>query len=510
MSIQLKRNSAQWVLLLAVFIIATCGLIYELVAGTLASYLLGDSVTQFSIIIGVYLFSMGIGSYLSRFFNNYLIEWFIRVELLVGLVGGFSAIILFLVFPLAVSFQTILYAIVCVTGILVGIEIPLLLRILKDKVEFKELVSRVFTYDYIGALLASLIFPLLFVPYLGLIRTSLFFGLLNIIVGLYLCHYFSSEVRNVNRIRMGGIIILVLQIAAFIFSENIMSFSETLAYNDQVVYSTSTPYQRIVITKNKRELRLYLNNNLQFSSADEYRYHEALVHPAMVASKSPENVLILGGGDGLAAREILKYPSVKSIQLVDLDPVMTKLFTTQQVLSDINQQSLKNPKVKVTNADAFMWLKENRDKYDCIIIDFPDPSGFSVGKLYTTAFYRLLQNAMMPNAVAVIQSTSPYVAPKSFWCVSETLKAVGFHAVAYHNYVPSFGEWGYVMAMHSENYQIPDTFNIEKRYISRAVMEQMLQFPEDMKAHEKLEINKLNNQALVNYFEQEWGKHLEQ
>jgi spermidine synthase len=510
MSIQLKRNSAQWVLLLAVFIIATCGLIYELVAGTLASYLLGDSVTQFSIIIGVYLFSMGIGSYLSRFFNNYLIEWFIRVELLVGFVGGFSAIILFLVFPLAVSFQPILYAIVCVTGILVGIEIPLLLRILKDKVEFKELVSRVFTYDYIGALLASLIFPLLFVPYLGLIRTSLFFGLLNIIVGLYLCHYFSAEVRNVNRIRMGGIIILVLQIAAFIFSENIMSFSETLAYNDQVVYSTSTPYQRIVITKNKRELRLYLNNNLQFSSADEYRYHEALVHPAMVASKSPENVLILGGGDGLAAREILKYPSVKSIQLVDLDPVMTKLFTTQQVLSDINQQSLKNPKVKVTNADAFMWLKENRDKYDCIIIDFPDPSGFSVGKLYTTAFYRLLQNAMMPNAVAVIQSTSPYVAPKSFWCVSETLKAVGFHAVAYHNYVPSFGEWGYVMAMHSENYQIPDTFNIEKRYISKAVMEQMLQFPEDMKAHEKLEINKLNNQALVNYFEQEWGKHLEQ
>jgi spermidine synthase len=510
MSIQLKRNSAQWVLLLAVFIIATCGLIYELVAGTLASYLLGDSVTQFSIIIGVYLFSMGIGSYLSRFFNNYLIEWFIRVELLVGLVGGFSAIILFLVFPLAVSFQPILYAIVCVTGILVGIEIPLLLRILKDKVEFKELVSRVFTYDYIGALLASLIFPLLFVPYLGLIRTSLFFGLLNIIVGLYLCHYFSAEVRNVNRIRMGGIVILVLQIAAFIFSENIMSFSETLAYNDQVVYSTSTPYQRIVITKNKRELRLYLNNNLQFSSADEYRYHEALVHPAMVASKNPENVLILGGGDGLAAREILKYPSVKSIQLVDLDPVMTKLFSTQQVLSDINQQSLKHPKVKVTNADAFMWLKENRDKYDCIIIDFPDPSGFSVGKLYTTAFYRLLQNAMTPNAVAVIQSTSPYVAPKSFWCVSETLKAVGFHAVAYHNYVPSFGEWGYVMAMYSEKYQIPDTFNIEKRYISKAVMEQMLQFPEDMKAHEKLEINKLNNQALVNYFEQEWGKHLEQ
>lgn len=510
MSNILKKNSAQWVLLLAVFIIATCGLIYELVAGTLASYLLGDSVTQFSIIIGVYLFSMGIGSYLSRFFNNYLIEWFIRIELLVGLVGGFSAAILFLVFPLAVSFQPVLYAIVCVTGTLVGIEIPLLLRILQDKVEFKELVSRVFTYDYIGALLASLIFPLLFVPYLGLIRTSLFFGLLNIGVGLYLCHYFSAEIRNVNRIRSGGIVILILQIAAFVFSEKIMSFSETLAFNDQVVYSTSTPYQRIVITKNKRELRLYLNNNLQFSSADEYRYHEALVHPAMAAANNPKNVLILGGGDGLAAREILKYPSVKSVQLVDLDPVMTKLFSTQDILSEINHHSLTNPIVSVTNADAFVWLKQNRTKYDCIIIDFPDPSGFSVGKLYTTAFYRLLKNAMHPGSIAVIQSTSPYVAPKSFWCISETLKAVGFNAVAYHNYVPSFGEWGYVMAMNLKEYQIPDTFNVEKRYISKAVMEQMLQFPEDMKAHEPLEINKLNNQALVNYFEEEWGKYLEQ
>ncbi|MBE9463581.1 polyamine aminopropyltransferase [Dyadobacter sp. UP-52] len=510
MSIILKKNSSQWVLLLAVFIIATCGLIYELVAGTLASYLLGDSVTQFSIIIGVYLFSMGIGSYLSRFFNHYLIEWFIRVELLVGLVGGFSAALLFLVFPLAVSFQPILYAIVSVTGILVGIEIPLLLRILKDKVEFKELVSRVFTYDYIGALLASLIFPLLFVPYLGLIRTSLFFGLLNIGVGLYLCHYFSAEIRNVNRIRMGGIVILIAQIAAFIFSGNIMSFSETLAFNDQVVYSTSTPYQRIVITKNRRDLRLYLNNNLQFSSADEYRYHEALVHPAMMAANNPKNVLILGGGDGLAAREILKYNSVKSIQLVDLDPVMTKLFSTQKILSEINHHALTNSKVTVTNADAFVWLKENKKKFDCVIIDFPDPSGFSVGKLYTTAFYRLLKTAMTTNAVAVIQSTSPYVAPKSFWCVSETLKASGFNAVAYHNYVPSFGEWGYVMAMNSVSYQIPDTFNIEKRYISQAVMQQMLQFPEDMKAHEPLEINKLNNQALVTYFEQEWGKYLEQ
>lgn len=504
-----KENNAQWILLTAVFIIATCGLIYELVAGTLASYLLGDSITQFSIIIGVYLFSMGVGSYLSKFFNKNLLEWFVRIELLVGLVGGFSAAILFLVFPLALSFQPVLYALVFVTGMLVGVEIPLLLRILKDRVEFKDLVSRVFTFDYIGALLASLIFPLLFVPYLGLIRTSLFFGIMNIGVGLYLCHYFAREIRNVRRITIGAFVLLAAELCAFVVSEKIMSFSETLAYNDKVVYSTSTPYQRIVITKNKRELRLYLNNNLQFSSADEYRYHEALVHPAMTAAGQPERVLVLGGGDGLAVREILKYPSVRSVQLVDLDPAMTRLFSTQEVLMDINKHSFKNPKVKVTNADAFTWLRSNNEKFDCVIIDFPDPSGFAVGKLYTSTFYRLVQNALTPQAVIVVQSTSPYVAPKSFWCVSETLKDVGFQTVAYHNYVPSFGEWGYVMAM-NKPYSIPDTFAIPHRYISKLVMEQMLQFPEDMKTNQHLQVNKLNNQALVNYFEEEWGKYLEQ
>lgn len=504
-----KENNAQWVLLIAVFIIATCGLIYELVAGTLASYLLGDSITQFSVIIGVYLFSMGAGSYLSKFFNKNLLEWFIRIELLVGLIGGFSAAILFLVFPLAVSFQPILYALVFITGMLVGIEIPLLLRILKDKVEFKELVSRVFTFDYIGALLASLIFPLLFVPYLGLIRTSLFFGILNIGVGLYLCHYFAKEIKNVRRIVMGAVALLVVELVAFAASEKIMSFSETLAFNDKVVYSTSTPYQRIVITKNKRELRLYLNNNLQFSSSDEYRYHEALVHPAMTAADHPVDVLVLGGGDGLAVREILKYSSVHFVQLVDLDPAMTHLFASQEVLANINHHSFTNPKVKITNADAFTWLRINTKKFDCVIIDFPDPSGFAVGKLYTTAFYKLLQNALNPKAVVVVQSTSPFVAPKSFWCVSETLKSVGFYTVAYHNYVPSFGEWGYVMAMNKE-YQVPDTFAVPHKYISKLVMEQMLQFPEDMKTTVKLQVNKLNNQALVNYFEEEWGKYLEQ
>ena len=506
---QRNQNSAQLLLLLAVFVIATCGLIYELVAGTLASYLLGDSVTQFSTIIGVYLFSMGIGSYLSRFFDLHLLEWFIRIELLVGLIGGFSSAILFIVFPIATGFQIILYALVCITGILVGLEIPLLMRILQNKVEFKELVSRVFTFDYIGALLASLIFPLLLVPHLGIIRTSLFFGILNIGVGWYLAHYFSKEIKNASLLKLAAIVLLLAELVAFVFSEKIMSYSETMAYNDHVVYSTSSTYQRIVLTRNKREMRLFLNGNLQFSSADEYRYHEALVHPAMSAISKHDRVLVLGGGDGLAVREILKYPDVKQITLVDLDPAMTKLFTTQTVLTQLNHSSLLDKKVHIENKDAFVWLRTNKEKFDVIIIDFPDPSNFSIGKLYSTTFYQLLSKAISDEGVIVIQSTSPYVAPKSFWCIDETLKYSGFVTRPYHNYVPSFGEWGYIMASKKNIDSVPNPFPPGLKYLNSNILAQLFVFPEDMKTKQVLLPNKLNNQVLVHYFEEEWDKYLD-
>lgn len=505
-----RAVGAEWLLLFAVFIIATCGLIYELVAGTQASYLLGDSVTQFSTIIGVYLFSMGVGSFLSKYFHSNLLAWFIKIELIVGLIGGFSSALLFLLFPLVDSFRIILYALVFTTGLLVGLEIPLLMRILKDKVEFNELVSKVFTFDYIGALLASLIFPLILVPHLGLIRTSLFFGILNISVGWYLAHRFSKEVRQAPVLKVSAAVLLMLELVAFVYAEVLMNYSEEMAFNDQIVYATSSPYQRIVLTKSKREMRLFLNGNLQFSTADEYRYHEALVHPALSSVAQPKSVLVLGGGDGLAVREILKYPSLNKITLVDLDAAMTKLFSSQEMLRRVNASSLHNKKVEVINADAFSWLRNNRQLYDVIIIDFPDPSNYSIGKLYSTSFYQLIKRAINPKGIAVVQSTSPYVAPKSFWCINETLQSVGFFTKAYHNYVPSFGEWGYIMAMPEQEKSWFRFLPSQLKFLNSSTLQQMFIFPEDMSVKEILKVNKLNNQVLVQYFEEEWGKYLEQ
>jgi len=494
-------------LLLSVFVIATCGLIYELIAGTLASYLLGDSVTQFSTIIGTYLFAMGIGSYLSRYVNRNLTLWFIKIELMVGLVGGFSSILLFVLFEQVVYFRLILYALVGLTGILIGLEIPILMRMLKDKFEFKDLVSEIFTFDYIGALMASLIFPLLFVPHVGLIRTSLFFGIINTGVALWVIYSFKNQVYWIKSILSIAWAILILLVVSFVYADTIQNYSESLAFQDKVILSESSPYQRIVVTNNKKELRLFLNGNLQFSTLDEYRYHEALVHPLLSNIQKKDTIVIMGGGDGLAIRELLKYPEIKKIYLVDLDKEVTRLFKTHPALSKLNQQSLSDPRVEIKNEDAFIWAMNQTQKYQAIIIDFPDPSNYSLGKLYSYSFYKRIYELLQPEGAIVIQSTSPYYAPNSFWCVNNTLTYTGFHTLPYHTYIPSFGEWGYIIAYkHSFNQRTPYPANL--KFINKELFTQMTYFPKDMEAR-TTEVNKLNNQALVHYFDEEWSKFIQ-
>lgn len=497
----------QNILLFSVFAIATCGLVYELVAGTLASYLLGDSVTQFSTIIGTYLFSMGVGSWLSKYIDSHLLRWFILIELLVGVVGGCSAPLLFLLFEYVSSFRIVLYTLVGITGILVGLEIPLLMRILKANLAFKELVARVFTFDYIGALLASLIFPLLLVPYLGLIRASLLFGILNVAVAALLLYKFEEAHPFRKGYATAIVAIIFMLTGGFVYADRIMSYTETLAFQDRVIYAKNTPYQRIVLTRNNRELKLFLNGNLQFSSADEYRYHEALVHPALHSLPNARSVLILGGGDGLAAREVLRYPNIDSITLVDLDPAMTRLFSSNSMLCKLNNNSLKSPKMHIVNSDAFNWIKADNHTYGMIIIDFPDPSNYSIGKLYSTAFYEQLHRLLRTNGIVVVQSTSPYVARRSFWCIAHTIGAAGFVTVPYHTYVPSFGEWGYIMAMEQYNWKPSNPLPSGLRFINNGTIKEMLSFPPDMDEM-PTDINKLNNQVLVNYFEDEWAPYI--
>ena len=493
----------QLLLFLSVLLIAACGLIYELVAGTLASYLLGDSIFQFSTVIGTYLFAMGIGSFLSRFINGALVDQFISIELMVGLVGGFSSSLLFLAFAETTSFRLVLYLVVIAVGTLVGLEIPLLMRILQDKLQFRELVAHVLTFDYLGALVASLAFPLLLVPHLGMVRSALLFGVVNAVVALWSTWLFRAQLVRPLLLRVTSVAVLLALSGGMFASEWITSAADTNLYADQVIFSKDTRYQRIVLTKWKDDLRLFLSSHLQFSSRDEYRYHEALVHPGLASVPRARHVLVLGGGDGLALREILKYPSVEQITLVDLDPEMTHLFATNPLLTKLNGGSLRNSRVRVINADAFIWLDEHADFFDFVVVDFPDPTNYSLGKLYTTAFYRLLAKHVSAHGRIVVQSTSPLFARQSFWCIEATLRKAGLTTAPYHLYVPSFGEWGFVMAG-ADIWQPPSVLPGGLRFLSQAAMKNMFDFPQDMQPV-AAEVNRLNDQVLVRYYEREWS-----
>jgi spermidine synthase len=489
-------------LLASVLLIAASGLIYELVAGTLASYLLGDSVTQFSTVIGTYLFAMGIGAWLSRFVTRGVAARFILIELMVGVVGGFSSATLFLAFAFTDSFRLVLYTLVVVIGALVGLEVPLLMRILKDRYEFKDVVAHVLTFDYLGALGASLLFPIVLVPHLGLVRSALLFGLVNAAVALWTTHLLRDALKRTAPLRALSAVVIAALVAGMAYADRVQEVGEGNIYADDIVLSRTTAYQRIVITAWKDDLRLFLNSNLQFSSRDEYRYHEALVHPGLAALPEARHVLVLGGGDGLAVREILKHPRVEDVTVVDLDPEMTRLFSTHPELRRLNRDALRDPRVRVVNADAFTWLEASAGSWDFAVVDFPDPSNFALGKLYTTTFYRLLMRRLSPGGLFAVQSTSPLFARKSYWCIVSTIEHAGLRATPYHVYVPSFGEWGYVLAGRGP-YTPPTDLPAGLRFLTPSTLAQSFDFPKDM-ARVDVDPNRLNTQALVRYYEDEW------
>jgi spermidine synthase len=220
-------------------------------------------------------------------------------------------------------------------------------------------------------------------------------------------------------------------------------------------------------------------------------------------------VLVLGGGDGLAVREVLKYASVEEVTVVDLDPHMTRLFAQHPMLKRLNADALNNPKVRTVNADAYAWLEQLQQgaqpqTFDIVIIDFPDPSNFSLGKLYSTTFYQRAEQALSASGWLVVQATSPLVARKSFWTVVTTLEAVGLQTTPYHVHVPSFGEWGFIIAGRRP-WREPTMLPEGLRFLTLAGLPAVLHFPPDMARVPALP-NRLSNQILVQTFEEEWGK----
>jgi spermidine synthase len=391
-------------------------------------------------------------------------------------------------------------------GALVGAEIPLLLRLLRDHFSFEGLVSRVLAVDYLGALLAALAFPLLFVPRLGLVRTVLVFGLINVAVAGFTLWLLRRRFRRPQLALVCALTAAGLS-AVLVEAEGWSRRLERELYGEPVVLAAQSPYQRIAITQHGPHTSLYLNGQLQFNSKDEYRYHEALVHPAVAALDSVGSVLILGGGDGMAARELLKYPDVERIVLVDLDAKVTELFRGEPRLTALNGDALDDPRVQVINADAWKWLDSYRGSFDLIVADFPDPGNYALNRLFTTTFYRLLAQHLRLEGRLVVQATSPLFARQAFWCIEKTLREAGLQTAPYHLYVPSFGEWGFILAGR-QPWRAKRRIAASLRLLSDQDLPKLFDFPPDMAPVAALP-NRLDRPVLVGYYERAWRESLQ-
>lgn len=445
-------KSRGFTLKLALFATGCAGIVAEFVLSTLATYLLGNAVFQWTIVMSLMLFAMGAGSRLSRYIENDLIGFFILTELLLSIMCAISAVAGYsLAAYTAEHTAFVIYFQAFCIGTLIGLEIPIVTRINDAYEELRVNISNVMEKDYFGALFGGIFFAFLALPYLGMTYTPIVLGSVNFLVAMLVSYHYRNLVIRKGLVHFSSLLALSLLIGLTFLAKPIILYGEQKKYKDKIIYSEQSRFQKIVMTQWKKYYWLYLNGQEQFSTFDEELYHEPLVHPAMMASSNHSDVLILGGGDGLAAREVLKHKDVKSITLVDLDPEMTDLAKTFPVLKEINKDSMNNGKLIIINEDAASFLEKNEKLYGVVIIDLPDPDSIDLMHVYSETFYNMVRKHLIKGGVMTAQATSPFFATKAFVCIRKTIEAAGFSTATYQNQIPTMGHWGWVMGARSED-----------------------------------------------------------
>ena len=508
---QEKRARIQsFTLLYAALIAGLCSIIYELLIATTASYFLGDSVRYFSLTIGLYMASMGAGSFVSKYIDDDLLPRFIQMELWLGLIGGLSIPVLYFAYA---YFDALIpfYVLFTITiGFLIGLEIPFLTRLMQDYHQLKFNIAHILSFDYLGALIATVSFPFLLLPFFGVYQSSLIFGLVNMSIGFVVLWVFADVIgKDTKKLKLITIITTTVLAGMIVYASKVLEHWDQRLYRDRIIESQQSPYQKLVLTKHKDDIRLYLDGNLQFSSVDEHRYHESLIHvPLSLHGQPVRRVLLLGAGDGLAVRELLKYPKIEEIILVDLDPQVIQLARHNHYLTALNQNSLDSPKVKIVVSDAYTYIKENNQAFDFIVSDLPDPNHQALARLYSQQFYRLLRSRLAENGVFVTQATSPYFATKAFWSIEKTIRASGFgHVYPYHTHVPSFGDWGFVMAsaqeMEIEQPHILPSLDANTAFLNRELFPRLFIFEKDLRVAD-IKVNRLDKPVLLTYYLEGW------
>ncbi len=494
----LTSSQQRW-LLAAAAISSSVGLAAELLLGTLASYLVGNTALAYGVAVGGFLAAMGLGAYISQFIavqnhQRQLLRIFLQIELLVAPLTAFLPLALFVVFVADGPIWLGLFLVTLILGILSGLEVPILTRIIEQDRDVKFALAGVLALDYVGALVGSLAFPVIFLPLLGLFPTAVLIGSLPAFMVFILGRLF----RGMRSWSYWG---LVLGIGLCVFTPFVIPFSDRLEntlYKAPIVSRIQSAYQRIVLTRSGNDVRLFLDGDLQLSTVDEYRYHEALVHPALSASPNRRQILILGAGDGMALREILKWPEVEKIVLIELDPAVVKLARQYPVLAANNAHALDDPRVEVIYGDAFALAPKLPNTFDVIIADFPDPDRPALAKLYAQGFYRRLLTRLAPQGVLVTQASSPFFAPKVMDCIATTLADTNLQVYPYTVNIPSFGPWGFVLATPNSLQTSALELPVPTRFLTPALLSNLFQLPADISIG-KAKINRLTDPVIVQY-----------
>ncbi len=538
------------VLGISMLVVGICGISYEYTFSRLASDILGNSVKQWAIIIGLMMLFMGIGADLQKYFpDKYNVDNFVIIEIILGLLGGLGpSITLFAFGSLHDHFILFHYFFICSIGLLIGLEIPLLSRVNEMVVpSLKQNLGLILKMDYIGSFIGALVWVFILPRFFNVLEISFFLGIVNVLVALFAWVWFSPWMQFPRIIPAFAMVSLVILTIGIFNGKQITLTTEQKLYRDPIVFTRTTPYQRIVITRNlSNDLYFYINGHLQFSSLDEYIYHEFLVHPAMAAVAERKNILVLGGGDGLAVREILKYDDVESVTLVDIDPAVTELAATNDDLVEMNRGSLSSTKVKIHDSngiepgekvrlsqfgqghfkrfkrddnvevhlyhiDAFKFVESISGLFDVIIIDFPDANNLELAKLYSLEFYTMLKNKLTFDGLIIQQSSNPARAKEVFLIIGRSMQAAGFRTLPLHQAVPSFGDWGWWIAGHEERYgpknlkqhvvrspNLPD----DVQYITKDLISASLQFGKNALGSENSDLNTLLNKRIFFYYEQ--------
>lgn len=499
------------ILKMAMFATGLSGIVAEYILSTLATYFLGDSVLQWTLIVSVMMFSMGVGSRISKVFQGNLLQTFIFLEFGLSLLVAFSSMIAYSAAAFTIYTGAIIYTMSITIGLFIGMEIPLVIRLNNSFEILRINISSVMEHDYYGSLAGGLFFAFVGLPYLGITYTPFVLGFINFAVALSLFIVLYPKVKTRVKIttQIAAVFVAAIIIGGFFMAEPVILFGEQKKYKDKIVFEEQSRYQKIVITQWKDEFWLFINGNQQLSSLDEELYHEPLVHPVMNLARYPQQVLVLGGGDGCAVREVLKYSKTEQITLIDLDPVMTELGMKHPILTEMNNNALNNSKVSVINKDAFQFLSETDRFYDVIIIDLPDPKSIELGRLYSKEFYELCSKHLRPGGAIVTQAGSPYFAHKAFKCIDLSMQAAGFTTLPMHNQIVTLGEWGWVLGVRNVDPQMLknqaqslDFADIETAWINNEAMLLMTSFGKDFYNFDDTEIkvNKIHDPVLYKYY----------